>query len=131
MIEILSQIFLTLTSAILGGLVVHLLTISRDKTNKRRDNRIKYLIEAYRSMEASVQRNNDMSEKDVESAIADIQLLGTVSQAKLAHEFAASFANEQTANISELLENLRADLRRELTLEEIPLNIKHLRFRKK
>lgn len=130
-IDMLTQLFLTLTSAFLGGLVVHLLTVSRDKVNKRRDHRIRYLIEAYRSMEASVQRENDMCEKDVELAIADIQLLGTVSQVKLAHDFAESFSNEQTANISELLENLRADLRGELTLDSISLNIKHLRFRKK
>ena len=63
--------------------------------------------------------------------VRTIQLLGTASQVKLAHEFVTSFASEQTANISGLLENLRADLRGELTLDRIALDIKHLRFKRK
>ena len=70
--------------------------------------------------------NND----ELESAISDIQLLGTIKQAKLAEQFASEIANKSNANTDELLLDLRKDLRAELGLEQLVDEITYLRLDK-
>jgi uncharacterized membrane protein len=67
-------------------------------------------------------------DRDVETAVADIQLLGSLTQVQLAGEFAQSFAAEGKADTEPLLEDLRASLRRELLLEAVPPNRLWLRI---
>jgi hypothetical protein len=83
----------------------------------RRQTRVEYLLSAYRRLEAA--SNRDMTqphEEAIESAISDIQLLGTVGQVELADQFAKQFASDRTADAEPLLENLRRTLRKELSL---------------
>jgi enoyl-CoA hydratase/carnithine racemase len=44
------QLLTPLAAAVIGGFVVHVLTARRDRANKRREQRIGYLIEAYRAV---------------------------------------------------------------------------------
>nr|VFK01759.1 MAG: hypothetical protein BECKH772A_GA0070896_102397 [Candidatus Kentron sp. H]VFK01855.1 MAG: hypothetical protein BECKH772B_GA0070898_102497 [Candidatus Kentron sp. H]VFK05166.1 MAG: hypothetical protein BECKH772C_GA0070978_102432 [Candidatus Kentron sp. H] len=46
----------TVIVAFSGWFVVHVLNASRDRRNKRREIRVKYLIEAYRNLESAAQR---------------------------------------------------------------------------
>jgi hypothetical protein len=59
---------------------------------------------------------------DVERAISDVQLLGSVLEVRLADEFAQSFARDGHANLDSLLEALRRSLREELLLGSVPTN---------
>ena len=129
------QLISVLTSvalASLGWFVGYLSTIRRDRLTKRRDLRTQYLLEAYRRLEGAGNRNNptDSDVKALESAVADIQLLGTVEQAHLARKFALEFAKDGHASLDPLLEALRHDLRKELDLPSLEEGVTYLRIAK-
>jgi len=117
-----------LASAVVGGLVVHLLSGRRDRANKRKEQRVTYLIEAYRRLEECSQQFGIAAKGKLESAVADIQLFGTPRQVELVQQFASDFAEKGGASLDALLGDLRADLRVELNLESVPENIVHLRI---
>jgi hypothetical protein len=94
----------------------------------RRNMRIDYLLGAYRRLEQASNRPMTASEeREVEAAVADIQLLGSPSQVELADAFVTVFAANGSADTGPLLQDLRASLRHELLLEEVPP--KHLWLR--
>jgi len=64
----------------------------------------------------------------IESAVADIQLFGSVKQVRLAQAFIAEFAATRTASLDPLLEELRKDLRAELQLESVSGKLVFLRY---
>jgi hypothetical protein len=66
--------------------------------------------------------------QELESAVADIQLFGSAEQITLVRKFAEEFAAERSAGLEDLLESLRADLRKELDLGISPAKIVHLRI---
>jgi hypothetical protein len=114
---------------IIGWYVVHYLSARRDQTNKRRDLRVQYLIEAYRRLEYA--GNRPMTKEigpDFEKAIADIQLFGTPKQVELAQSFAHGFVAKGEHTLDPLLNELRKELRKELKLESVQPNIKYLRM---
>jgi len=111
-----------------GWIATHRFTSTRDRTNKRRELRVSYLIDAYRQLEwASNRPFSPATAAKFETALADIQLFGTPKQVRLAQEFAVGFARNLTNSLDELLEDLRRDLRQELELEAVPPTIKYLR----
>ena len=122
------QPLVPLGSAIVGGLVVHLLSRRRDRANKRKEQRVAYLIEAYRRLEERSQQFGAAEKGKLESAVADIQLFGTPRQVNLVQRFASDFAARGSASLDGLLADLRTDLRAELNLEAVPENIVHLRI---
>lgn len=86
----------------------------------RRNMRIDYLLAAYRRLErASNRPMTATEEREVEMAVADIQLLGSATQVGLAEEFVQSFAAIGEADTEPLLQDLRASLRKELLLESV------------
>ena len=117
--------------AILGWGVSHYLSVSKDYKAKQRDMRIQFLLEAYRRLEAAANRPESGKEEQdkFESALADIQLLGTKTQIEELMHFLEQWNSlEGNASINPLLELLRTHLREELGLEkEIP-GIKIFRF---
>lgn len=115
---------------IAGWYVAHYLTSKRDQTNRRRDLRVQYLIEAYRRLEFASNREPMPRESapEFEKAIADIQLLGTPKQVALAQAFARGFARKGTVTLDPLLNDLRQELRQELRLEPVSQDVKYLRF---
>jgi hypothetical protein len=128
------QFFTIVASALLaslGWLVGYVTTIRRDRLTKRRDLRTQYLLEAYRRLEGAGNRNEPSVDhvKALESAVADIQLLGSAKQAHLARAFALEFASSGGASLDPLLESLRAELREELGLEMLQEGISYLRIR--
>jgi hypothetical protein len=119
-LPLLLPLLVTAVLAIAGWYAVHRLSMNRDQENKRRDLRIQYLLEAYRRLEkASNRRDLAGYARELESALADIQLLGSVRQVTLAHEFAVSMAKNHTASLDPLIADIRSELRRELTLEPL------------
>jgi hypothetical protein len=127
------QLLTILTSvvlAFLGSLLAYVTTIRRDRVAKRRDLRTQYLLEAYRRLEGAGNRAEPSTDavKALESAVADIQLLGSVEQAVIARAFALEFAKNGTAPLDPLLESLRSDLRKELSLPAVKEGIVYLRI---
>jgi hypothetical protein len=95
--------------------------------------RVGYLIEAYRRLEAGTSRGAiDGTEygRGFESAIADIQLFGTVEQVRLAKQLAIDIADrKKDASAGPLLLSLRDSLRIELHLGVIEEEPIHFRLR--
>lgn len=116
---------------ILGWFVAHQFNTNRDQTNKRRDLRVQYLLDAYRRLESAANRPEAGKENQdsFESALADIQLLGTKLQIEELMKFFAGWnLSGGRGNINPLLELLRTHLRKELDLEINVPEIKIFRF---
>ena len=127
--KLFSQLVVTIVVAILGGWMGHFFSARRDVTNERRKLRISYLLEAYRRLEGA--SNRDDPKKcwaQLESAIGDIQLLGSARQVLLARQFAVDMAKNRAAPLDELIYYLRESLWSELVLEPIFENVIYLRF---
>lgn len=117
---------------VLGWVVVHYLTKRREIAAEKRKIRVSFLIEAYRRLERIAERRTPQGDKaieDIESAIADIQLLGTPEQVALAHSFGNQCANTETPNVKDLLLDLRRTLRSDLDLEPVETDVSFLRIK--
>jgi hypothetical protein len=101
--------------------LTHLFTSRRDLANKRREQRISYLVGAFRLL-AKANHHPRLYEiaGEVQQAVADIQLFGTSKQVAMAREFAMELGTKQSADIDGLLVALRDDFRAELGAEVIP-----------
>ncbi len=106
----------TVLAGIVGWLAVHWFSMSRDRRNKIRDLKTKYLIEVFQKFERNLHVPK-LNKSEMESALADIQLFGENEEIELAKKFMNDFTNQGGADLSELLELLRANLRKELKLE--------------
>ncbi|MDO5638237.1 MAG: hypothetical protein Q4G28_00010 [Neisseria sp.] len=117
----------------IGWIVVHQLNIHRDRKNKQADLRLQFLLEAYRRLEFSANRDIVSSEefmRNHESAIADIQLLGNSEQISAILKYINNHARNGSADISNVLELLRQELREELNLSNEKEKIVVFRFKR-
>ena len=106
--------------AVIGWYVAYLASIRRDRIQKRRDLSVQYLIDAYRRIEKAGNREMELDlSRDLESAIADIQLFGSAEQVRLAQAFTRAIARTREGQLDSLVAVLRRDLRRELDLDPI------------
>jgi len=127
--KLFAQLAVTLVVAALGGWFGHHLSMRRDLAGERRKLRVSYLLEAYRRLEGAANRDDtSRCRPDYESAIADIQLLGSPRQVSLARQFAIEIATKRTSSLDDLLFDLRQSLRAELELESVSEKIIFLRF---
>ena len=129
-------LFPLLVTTLLGvssWFVAHWLSTTRDSTNKKRDLRISFLLDAYRRLEAGACRGsleNTSFAVGFESAIADIQLLGTAEQVRLAKDMAVSIAHrDPQASAGPLLLSLRDELREHLGLQALGEEPFHFRLK--
>src|SRR5471030_1135319 len=107
-----------LVSAVVALLVVvlgHAFTLHRDRQNRRQEQRIGYLVSAYRAF-AKANHHPRLYEvaDELDQAVADVQLFGAPQQANLARHFAIDLATLRTAELDDLLAELRNSLRSEL-----------------
>jgi hypothetical protein len=117
--DMLLPLLITTGVGLVGWFVVHLLSSRRDQANKRRELRVQHLLEAYQNLmnAACYQKLEGQEEvlRLVTKASADIQLFGNEKQIQMACQCTRDYA-AGNASITELLENLRSDLRKELNL---------------
>jgi len=129
---LLIPLLVTTVVAVSGLVVGNRLNSERDLHNKRVELRTKYLLDAYRQLEASVDTEVSRQNLDtLQSAIADIQLLGSREQVVKLMAWSDQFYGKEhlkDVDLQDLLEDLRASLREELGLEPIAQKIRHVRF---
>ena len=131
-LQLLLPLLITSIVAIFGWIIAHHFTSYRDLKNKRLELRIKYLLEIYRRLERSVGQNaTRTTADDLETALADLQLLGDDAQVEKASIFMSEFNSEQLNGLSigNVLIDLRNSLRRDLGLNPINRQIEHLRIK--
>ena len=122
------QLLVTAVVAFSGAWLAHAFTASRDRKNKRRDQRISFLIDAYRRLESVSNRPELANLQPIESAVADIQLFGSPNQVRLAQALATEFATNKSTSLDAILTELRRDLRAELQLESVADKLLFLRY---
>lgn len=124
-----------LVSALVALVVVsltHAFTSYRDRQNRRREQRINYLVNVYRAFsKANMHPKLYEVAGELEQAVADVQLFGTPKQVRLVRQFARDLGTEQSAQINDLLVELRESLRAELGAAPIPRDNVWLRVKRK
>ena len=128
--SIMLSILIPAVVTILGWAAVHSFNLRSDTIAKRRDLRVQYLLEAYRRLEDNAGRLHALPEvkRAFESAVADIQLLGTKAQIDALLTFLTHFKDNTGGSIDPVLKLIRDDLRKELNLEQSVKAIHQFRF---
>ena len=119
--DLLVPLLVTTLVAIVGWFAAHRLAAARDRANKRRELRVSFLIDAYRRLEFASRREHDSETvKALESALADIQLMGSPEQVAMIPDYLSALNANPTTDPGPLLESLRKELRQELKLRALP-----------
>lgn len=121
--EILAPYLIITASAVAGLVISQILGAVRNHRLKMREIRILALLEAYRNLETAVSRPDITGTKfadGFESSLAEIQLLGTAVQSRMAKDLAnALVSSTSQTSASSLLISLRDEIRAELDLETL------------
>jgi hypothetical protein len=114
-----TQILIPAVVALISLIASHQFAAWRDRENKRREHRVNYLIQAFRSL-SKANHHPKLYEiaDEVEQALSDIQFLGNNDQIVAAQQFAGQLGTDQTADLDPVLFSLRSELRKELGREE-------------
>jgi hypothetical protein len=80
--------------------LTHLFSIYRDRENRRREQRLEYLVSAFRAL-SKANHHPRLYEiaNEVEQAVVDLQLFGTPEQVRLAQKFATDLGTNEGADI--------------------------------
>ena len=100
-----------------GWIITHQLSARRDLANRRREQRVKYLIESFRVFAKATTRLDRLTEmaEDLEIALADIQFLGNEEQIRAAYAVAGSLGDtSRRVDFAALLLALQSELRLEM-----------------
>ncbi len=95
----------------------------RQRENRQATERLRSLVNCYRLLAGSFTPAGESEWRQVEEALAEVVLFGTLSQVKLAAEYARGLQADEDVNYQPLVDDLRADLREQLGLELIPAEI--------
>ncbi len=125
MIENLIPTLVTVLVAIVG----YCFAYQQITEQKKKDIITKYLIEAWTKLVNASQRGiNNPYKQDIEASIAAIMLFGDKEQNRLAKEFMHKLNQGHNADLTELLQQLRQDLRKELNLPKNSIKFEILRL---
>lgn len=92
----------------------------RLRENRQETERLRSLVVAYRALAGSFTPAGPEHRAQIEEALADVVLFGTVRQVELAAACARALVAQQPPDAAALVAELRADLRQQLGLEPIP-----------
>lgn len=127
------EIIVSAIIAVAGGVLSHQLASWRDRANKRREYRVGYLIEVFRSLcEVSRRPLPDVLETcdEIDRIVSDIQFLGNDEQIDAAKKLVEDVIEKRSANLDSLMMALRKELRKELARSNYEGSIKRLKASK-
>jgi uncharacterized membrane protein YgcG len=106
-------------------LAVRIFVMQRIQTRRQRENRqeterLKSMVAAYRSLAGSFSPATGAHRGQMEEALADVVLFGSIRQVELAAQCALALTRGEPVIYQPLIEELRSDLRTQLGLEPIP-----------
>ena len=117
--QLLLPLLVTAIVAVVGWFVAHRLGAIREQAAKKQDIRLRYILEAYRSLSIGLhwRSKDDKHAIAFDQALADIQLLGLSEQITLLHSFLDSIETSKTGDLAPLLQELRKELRNLMDME--------------
>jgi hypothetical protein len=92
----------------------------RQRENRQETERLKSLVVAYRSLAGSFTPATGEHQAQMEEALADVVLFGSIRQVELAASCAQALTRKEAVVYQALIDELRSDLRTQLGLEPIP-----------
>jgi uncharacterized membrane protein YgcG len=92
----------------------------RQRENRQETERLKSLVAAYRSLAGSFSPATGQHKTQMEEALADVVLFGSIRQVELAAQCAVALTRGEPVAYQPLIAELRSDLRNQLGLEAIP-----------
>jgi hypothetical protein len=95
----------------------------RQRENRQETERLKSLVAAYRSLAGSFSPAGEQHRSQMEEALADVVLFGSIQQVELAARCAMALTRGEAVAYQPLIDALRADLRQQLGLEPIPASL--------
>lgn len=111
--------------ALVGYAIVHIFSSWRDRKNKKREIRVKFLINSYERL-TRVVRQAPWKFEDLQQVLADIQLMGTKNQVDEAEKLSLKVPEamkgsgaDAELDLGPLLREFRNDLRAELSMKAI------------
>lgn len=113
------EILIALIAGLTGAIFTYFFGIKTIIRQKKLDLKTEYLISAWIGLEDASNRSPNENHKNIEKAIAMIQLFGSAEQILLSKDFAEKMAKGKGANLNPLLDSLRNDLRKELKLKDV------------
>lgn len=93
----------------------------RQRENRQETERLKSLVAAYRSLAGSFSPATGEHRPQIEEALGDIVLFGSIRQVELAARYALAITRGEPVDYQPLINELRSDLRTQLGLEPIPM----------
>lgn len=112
-----------LLGAVVGGFLVHRLTLQREALGARRTQRVDFLLSAYRRLIRASNRHRLTREHrdDLEAAFSDIMLLGGQVEIDAASKFMVQFVDTMEGSLDPVIFALRKSLRDEIGLGDVPM----------
>jgi len=113
------KIFITIVVALVGWVIAHKFTSSRDLKNKKRETKLNLLIKSYESIALWLSEpKGDETLKDLVNALILVQCYGSLKQVEMARKSMKSIANRDgcVKELGNLICLLRDDFREEIEL---------------
>jgi hypothetical protein len=95
----------------------------RQRENRQESERLRSMVAAYRSLAGSFTPAEKEQSLQIEEALSDIVLFGTLEQVQLAVACATRLKSGQAVDYEPLVVSLRHDLRAQLGLDPIPQSV--------
>ncbi len=108
----------SLVAAVIGGWVAHFLTLSRERSAKRRELLAVDLRGIWNDLDVGNLPENAVDWKRIEGAISGIQLFGSDEAIQVANKLISEYSVRGTLDTSELIVIVRSELRKELGLSQ-------------
>lgn len=95
----------------------------RQRENRQETERLKSMVAAYRALAGSFSPAVDGDRAQIESALSDIVLFGSLPQVEMASACARALLTGAPVDYQPLVQDLRANLRTQLGLDAIPADL--------
>lgn len=92
----------------------------RQRENRQETERLKSLVIAYKSLAGSFSPATGEHRSQMEEALSDVVLFGSIRQVELAAGYAIALTRGEVVDYQPLIDDLRSDLRRQLGPAAIP-----------
>ncbi len=119
-ITLIASLVLAIVLLVIRIVVMQRIQQRRQRENRQETERLKSLVAVYRSLAGSFSPGTGEHHPQMEEALAEVVLFGSLRQVELAARCLQQTLSGQVPDYQPLVQDLRAELRTQLGLEPIP-----------